>query len=115
MTAQPAVKAHVLSDVSLLITTLAIPIALVAPAQLTGSGRLSARPTGVPTTKDASPHPFSCLRCPTPPSRCPRRPHVEVCPPPPLFLPAVTYASGGFGATSVDCRRRERRRQARPG
>src|SRR3977135_187164 len=88
MTAQPAVKAHVLSDVSLLITTLAIPIALVAPAQLTGSGRLSARPTGVPTSKDASP---------------------------PLFLPAVTYASGGFGATSVDCRRRERRRQARPG
>jgi hypothetical protein len=61
MTCKRALKAHVLSDVSLLITTLAILIALVAPAQLTGSGRLSARPTGVPTSKDASP-PFFCLR-----------------------------------------------------
>jgi hypothetical protein len=67
-------KAHVLSVVSLLITIFAILIALVAPAQLTGRGQPSAKLLVVATSHDASP---------------------------PLFLPAVTYDSGGEGPVSV--------------
>jgi hypothetical protein len=77
MTCNRAPKAHVLSVVSLLITILAILIALMAPAQLTGGGQLSAKPPVVPTPRDASP---------------------------PLFLPAVTYDSGGGLAWSVAVR-----------
>jgi hypothetical protein len=69
MTCKRAPKAHVLSVVSLLITLFVILMALAAPAQLTGRGQPSAKATGVPTPKDASP---------------------------PLFLPAVLYNSGGY-------------------
>jgi FG-GAP-like repeat len=74
MSCKRAAKAHVLNGVSLSITILAILTALVAPGQLTGGGQLSAKPTIVPTTQDASP---------------------------PLFLPAVAYDSGGYHAWSV--------------
>jgi FG-GAP-like repeat len=66
--------AHALNAVPLFITILAILIALVAAGQLTGVGQLSAKPTVMPTTQDASP---------------------------PLFLPAVAYDSGGNDAESV--------------
>lgn len=68
MTCKRAPKAHVLSIVSLLITTLAILIALVAPAQLAGGGQPSAKPTVATTPRDANPS---------------------------LFLPVVTYDPGG--------------------
>jgi Big-like domain-containing protein/VCBS repeat protein len=74
MSCKRAPNAHVLNGVSLSITILAILIALVAPGQLTGGGQLSAKPTIVPTTQDASP---------------------------PLFLPAVVYYSGGNDVASV--------------
>jgi hypothetical protein len=74
MSCKHAPKAHVLNGVSLFITILAILIALVAPGQLTGGAQLSAKPTVVPTTQDAST---------------------------PLFLPAVAYDSGGYHAWSV--------------
>jgi FG-GAP-like repeat/FG-GAP repeat len=74
MTYQRALKAHVLNIVSLLSATLAILIALLAPAQLTGGGQPSAKATVVPTPQDASP---------------------------PLFLPPVTYDSGGIFPESV--------------
>jgi hypothetical protein len=67
-------KAHVLKVVSLLITIFAIMIALAAPAQLRGRGQPFTKPPVVPTSQNASP---------------------------PLFLPAVTYGSGGGGAQSL--------------
>lgn len=73
MTCNRAPKAHAHSVLSLLIT-IAILIALVGPAQLTGRGQPSAKPTVVPTSQDASPPPF---------------------------LSAVTYDSGGEGPISV--------------
>jgi hypothetical protein len=74
MTCKRAPKASALSVVSLLITVFAILIALMAPAQLTGGGLPSPKPTGVPTSNGASP---------------------------PLFLPAVVYDSGGSFPVSV--------------
>jgi FG-GAP-like repeat len=74
MTCQRALKAHVFGVVSLLITTLVILLALGAPAQLTGSGHPSAKLTVVLTPQAASQ---------------------------PLFLPAVTYDSGGIFAASM--------------
>jgi FG-GAP-like repeat len=68
MTCKRAPKAHVLSIVSLVITTLAILIALVAPAQLAGGGQPSAKPTVATTPRDTNPS---------------------------LFLPVVTYDPGG--------------------
>jgi len=68
MTCKRTPRAHVLSIVSLLITTLAILIALVAPAQLAGGGQRSAKPTFATTPRDANPS---------------------------LFLPVVTYDPGG--------------------
>jgi|SRR5579859_84617 len=74
MTCKRARNAHVLSVISLLITIFAIVMALVAPPQLRGGGQLPAKLPVVATSRDASP---------------------------PLFLPAVTYDSGGEGPVSV--------------
>jgi hypothetical protein len=74
MTCQRARKSYLLSVFSLSITIFAMLIFLVDPAQLTGAGQPSAKATVVPTPQDASP---------------------------PLFLPAVTYNSGGEGPISV--------------
>jgi hypothetical protein len=67
-------KAHFLSVVSLLIAILTIFIVLATPAQLTGEDQSPVKSTFASTPRYASP---------------------------PLFLPTVTYGSGGLGATSV--------------
>jgi hypothetical protein len=84
MTRKPAPRAQAHSGVALFIATLTILIALVAFAPLTGAGQLSGQP----------PHPGSRLQATGSTSGSSQ-------PTSPLFLPAVTYVSGGFGATSI--------------
>ena len=80
---KPPSRAHH-SGVTLFIATLTILIALVAIAPLNGIGQPSGQ----------SPHPGNRLRAK-------RSVSGSSQPSSPLFLPAVTYLSGGFGATSV--------------
>jgi hypothetical protein len=80
---KPPSRAHH-SGVTLFIATLTILIALVAMAPLNGIGRPSGQ----------SPHPGNRLQAR-------RSVSGSSQPSSPLFLPAVTYLSGGFGATSV--------------
>jgi hypothetical protein len=70
MACKRAPEARVHSCVSLLVTTFASLVALLAPSQLTGAGQSSAKLPVEPTSS-------------------------------PLFLPAVTYRSGGGGAQSL--------------
>ena len=74
MTCRRLHKAHVLCVVSQLITILVILIALAASAQLRGEGQPFTKPPVVPMSQNASPL---------------------------LFLPTVTYGSGGDGAQSL--------------
>ena len=78
----PRTQAH--RGVALFIVTLTILIALVAFAPLTGAGQPSGQ----------SPHPGSRLQTEGSVSGSSQ-------PSSPLFLPAVTYASGGFAPSSV--------------
>jgi hypothetical protein len=84
MTRKPAPRAQAHSGVALFIATITILIALVTFAPLTGVGQPSGQ----------SPHPGNRLQ--------PKGPvNASSQPSSPLFLPAVTYPSGGQFAASV--------------
>jgi hypothetical protein len=74
MTCKRACETQVLSAVPLFITILAILVVLTSPPQLTAGGQPPAKSTVASTPSDASPA---------------------------LFLPTVTYGSGGLEASSV--------------